>query len=136
MLTRILVVSLSMLLISNPQCAQAEELTVDTAAPVVVRTLPEAGATDVDVTISTIKVTFSKSMAPRSWSWVEAPGTHFPTMTGQPSFEPDQRTCLLPVKLERNTTYAVWLNDSSHHNFMDMSKRMATPYLLVFKTKP
>ena len=45
--------------------------TVDSLPPVVVKTVPEAGAKDVPSGITEIKITFSKDMADRSWSLCE-----------------------------------------------------------------
>ena len=49
-----------------------EKLSIAGVPPVVVKTVPEAGATDVDPAITEIKVTFSKDMADKSWSWSTA----------------------------------------------------------------
>ena len=44
--------------------------------PVVVKTVPEAGTTDVDPGLGEIKVTFSKEMTDLAWSWSTAwPGS-------------------------------------------------------------
>ena len=40
----------------------SDDVTLDNAPPVVVKTTPEAGATEVDPTLSEIRVTFSKKM--------------------------------------------------------------------------
>ncbi len=115
--------------------ARAQELSLETAPPVVIKTEPQAGASDVDPKLAYLKVTFSKPMAPASWSWVEAPGANFPKITGKPSCESDQRTCVLPVALEPGQNYAVWLNSAQFKNFKDTGNRPAVPYLLVFKTR-
>ena len=47
-------------------------LSLETAPPVVVKTVPEAGARDVSSGIVEIKVTFSKEMTDKSWSWCQA----------------------------------------------------------------
>jgi hypothetical protein len=47
----------------------------------------------------------------------------------------DQRTCVLPVKLEPGKTYAIWVNSEKFNNFKDVGGRSAVPYLLGFKTK-
>jgi hypothetical protein len=73
---------------------------VATMPPVVVKTIPEAGAIDVDPAITEIRATFSKSMITENFSWVQTVKETFPTTTAKPHFEQDQRTCVLPVKLE------------------------------------
>ncbi|HUP79225.1 MAG TPA: Ig-like domain-containing protein, partial [Pirellula sp.] len=103
--------------------------------PVVVKTVPEAGASDVDPKLTEIKVTFSKDMKDRGWSWVTYSKESFPKQEGEPKYLADKRTCMLPVKLESGKTYAIWVNSEKHGNFKDADGRSAVPYLLVFKTK-
>ena len=109
--------------------------TVANTPPVVVKTEPPAGATDVAASTGEIRVTFSKKMRDKDWSWVEVSKESFPATTGQPHFLPDGTTCILPVKLEAGKSYAVWLNSAQHQNFQDEAGRKAVPYLLVFGTK-
>jgi len=115
--------------------ARAEDVTLESVPPVVVKTVPEAGAGDVDPKLNEIKVTFSKDMKDRGWSWVTYSKESFPKLDGEPKYLADKRTCVLPVKLEPGTTYAIWVNSDKHGNFMDADGRSAVPYLLVFKTK-
>jgi Bacterial Ig-like domain len=114
---------------------QAEEVTVDSVPPVVVKTVPEAGAKDVDPKLTEIKVTFSKDMEDGSWSWSTVSKESFPKVDGDPKYLPDKRTCVLPVKLEPGKTYALWVNSENFGNFKDGDGRSAVPYLLVFQTK-
>lgn len=115
--------------------AWADEPTLETAAPVVIKTVPEAGTGDVDPQLTEIKVTFSKEMLAGSWSWVTLSKESFPTLDGQPKYLADKRTCALTVKLEPGKTYALWLNSDKFTNFKDADGRSAVPYLLVFRTK-
>jgi hypothetical protein len=115
--------------------ATAQDLTVATAPPVVVKTSPQAGADDVDPALGAIKVTFSKDMTDKSWSWTTAFDGSMPKEDGKPKYEDDKRTCVLPVKLEPGKTYAIWVNTPKFRNFKDAGGRSAVPYLLVFKTK-
>ena len=105
--------------------------------PVVVRTEPAAGATDVDPARAEVRVTFSKRMADASWSWVTPDGTDGLSVAGRPRYLPDGRTCVLPVRLSARRAYAMWVNDAEgeHQNFADRDGRAPVPYLLVFKTK-
>lgn len=113
----------------------AEETTLESAPPVVVKSTPVAGASDVDPATNEIKVTFSKEMQDGSWSWCTLGDDSFPETTGKPKYQDDRRTCVLPVKLRPGKTYAVWLNTEKFQNFKDAQGRTAVPYLLVFKTK-
>jgi hypothetical protein len=115
--------------------SRADEPTVENSPPVVVKTIPAAGSEDVDSKLAEIKVTFSKEMQDGSWSWVQLSDASFPKIDGKPSYEKNQRTCVLPVKLEADKTYAIWINTEKFENFKDKQGQAAVPYLLVFKTK-
>lgn len=115
--------------------ARADDVTLESAAPVVVKTVPEAGASDVDAKLTEIKVTFSKEMQDGTWSWTTVSKATFPKLDGKPKYLANKRTCVLPVKLEPGKTYAVWINSEKFGNFKDSDGRSAVPYLLVFKTK-
>lgn len=127
---------MALLIASPPPARAAEPLSVAAAPPVVVQTEPRAGAADVDPATKEIRVTFSKPMRAGSWSWVQISPESFPRANGQPSYQPDQRTAVLPVALEPGKTYAIWLNDPPHENFQDQAGRKALRYLLVFSTRP
>jgi hypothetical protein len=117
-------------------CAQtATTPTVESVAPVVVKTVPEAGSKDVAAGAVEIKVTFSKEMADGSWSWASAWKDSTPEVIGKPRYEADQKTCVLKVKLEPGKTYGYWINSQSFKNFKDRQGRSAVPYMLVFQTK-
>jgi hypothetical protein len=109
--------------------------TIETLAPVVVKTVPEAGAEDVSPGIVEIKVTFSKEMADNSWTWSTAWKDSSPESIGKPRFEADQKTCVIKVKLEPGKTYGYWLNSQNFHGFKDKQGRSAVPYLFAFQTK-
>ena len=114
-----------------------DAISVKTLPPVVVKTVPAAGATDVDPATSEIKVTFSKEMTDESWSWVQLGDDTFPKPAGDKPihYEKDKRTCVFHVKLEPGKTYAIWLNSEKFGNFKDADGHSAVPYLLVFQTK-
>jgi len=105
------------------------------ASPVVVKTIPETGAEDVDPSLTELKVTFSKDMQNGSWSWTQRSDDTFPQTTGSPHYLDDKRTCVLPVKLEPGKTYWISLNSNRFKNFKDPGGRPAVPHVLTFKTK-
>jgi capsular polysaccharide biosynthesis protein len=105
------------------------------APPVVVETFPESGATNVDPALTELRVTFSKPMRDRNWSWVKLDDPSCPQINGEPRFLENCRTCVLPVKLEPAKTYASWINADSFRNFQDKAGRPAVPYLLIFETR-
>ncbi len=109
--------------------------TVETVAPVVVKTVPEAGTKDVAPGEVEIKIKFSKEMMPGSFSVSSAWGDSVPAGVGGPRYEADRRTCVLKSKLEPGKTYGIWINSAKFRNFQDPEGRSAVPYLLVFKTK-
>src|SRR4051812_46557008 len=81
--------------------ARAQEITLESAPPVVVRTVPEAGAGNVDPGTKEIRVTFSRPMQDGSWSWSTASKETFPQTTGKPRYLEERRTGVLPVKMGR-----------------------------------
>jgi hypothetical protein len=117
--------------------ASAEEVTIQNAPPVVVKTVPEAGTNDVDPALAEIKVTFSKEMKNGSWSWSTAWQNSTPESPKDttPKYLDDKRTCVLQVKLQPDKVYGFWLNSENYRNFKDADGKPAVPYLLVFKTK-
>ena len=116
-----------------PQFARAQN--IDSMAPVVVKTVPEAGSKDVAPGTVEIKVTFSKEMADGSWSWSTAWKDSSPDSVGKPHYDTDHKTCIIKVKLEPNKTYGYWINSQNFHNFKDQTGHSAVPYLLTFQTK-
>lgn len=114
--------------------AGADDISVESAPPVIVKTLPQAGASDVEAKTTEIQVTFSKDMMDQSWSWSQLSDETFPKITGKPKYLKNKRTCVVSVKLEPGKTYAIWLNSEKFDNFKDAEGRPAVPYLLVFKT--
>ena len=125
---------------TRPAFLQGEQqpaLSVESAAAVVVKTVPQAGDKQVDAkAIKEIRVTFSKDMQDKSWSWAQVSKETFPTTTGKPHFEQDKRTCVLPVRLEPGRTYVIWLNPERFQGFRDLQGQPAVFYPLVFETKP
>ena len=120
-----------------PTQAQDRPASVKSMPPVVVKTVPPAGDTQVDAKTTTeIRVTFSKEMADQSWSWTQISKETYPTLTGKPFYDKDKRTCVLPVKLEPGKTYVLWLNPERFKGFRDTDGRPAVFYPLVFETKP
>ena len=114
---------------------RADDITLESAPPVVVKTIPESGAKEVDPTLTEIKVTFSKPMLDKSWSSTTLSKESFREVTGQPKYLDDHCTFVLPVKLVAGKTYAILLNSERFKNFKDADGHSAMPYLLIFKTK-
>jgi RNA polymerase sigma factor (sigma-70 family) len=113
-----------------------DDVTVENAPPVVVKTVPRSGDTEVDPNLHEVQVTFSKEMLDKSWSWVTASKNTFPDANGDIRYLDDRLTCVLHVKLKPGRTYATWINSGRFTNFLDRDRRPAVPYLLVFRTRP
>jgi hypothetical protein len=101
---------------------------------VVLSVEPRLGATDVDPDLREIRVTFSKPMMDRSWSWTGG-GATYPKSDGTIHYEKDRRTCVMPVKLEPGKTYVMGINSERFRNFKDADGRPASPYLVAFRTR-
>jgi Bacterial Ig-like domain len=114
---------------------RGEEITLETARPVVIKSVPEAGAEGVDPGLTQISVTFSKQMKDGTWSWCVLSKESYPGTSEAPKYLEDKRTCVLPVKLQPGKTYAVWINSENFYQFKDTKGQPAVPYLLVFKTR-
>ena len=107
----------------------------DSVAPNVIETFPVTGSTDVDPLITEISVTFDEPMMDGTWSWAYSNKNMFPEMNGQPYYQPGLTKNVLPVKLEPNKEYGVWINTDQFRNFKDQSGNSAIPFRLVFKTR-
>jgi hypothetical protein len=118
----------------NRQTSASPEITPNSIPPVVVKTVPEAGSTDVSPGECEIKVTFSKKMSDGAWSWCTAWDNSCPEGLEASKYDADHQTCVMKVKLEPGTTYGYWLNSERFQNFRDTQGHPAVPYLLAFTT--
>jgi hypothetical protein len=114
---------------------EASCLASDTKSPNVIKTYPVTGSTDVDPLTKEITVTFDEPMKDGNWSWVYTNKNKFPVMTGQPYYKPGHTVNVLPVKLESNQEYEIWINSEKFKNFKDRAGNPAIPFRLVFTTK-
>ncbi len=113
----------------------AAELPADFPA-FVVETQPKLGDIDVDpATVKEIRVTFSKPMMDKSWSWTQGNVYAFPETTGPIHYLPDQKTCVMPVKLEPGKTYVMGINGGRFENFKAKDGRPSLEYGLAFRTR-
>ncbi len=107
----------------------------DTSAPNVIATFPPNDSTDVDPSITEISVTFNEEMQDGNWSWAYTDKNRFPEMSGDPKYSEHNTKNTLPVKLEPNKEYEIWINSQKFSNFKDKSGNSAVPFKLVFKTR-
>ena len=116
--------------------AQVAEVTVETMPPSVVKTVPQAGDTEVDPSLKEIRVTFSKDMmTDRMWAVCQISKETFPKTGKGIHYLDDKRTCVIPVELEPGKTYVLWFNRGRFNSFRDTANNPSVPYLLVFQTK-
>ena len=133
-------IAVAAILIAGVAFAQTKqttrEVTVKTMPPSVIRTVPQAGDTEVDPSLKEMTVTFSKNMKTnRMWAVCQISKETFPENAGQIHYVSDQRTCVVPVKLESGKTYVVWFNRGQFNSFRDTENNPSVPYLLVFTTR-
>ena len=113
-----------------------DEISVETMPPSVIKTVPQAGDTNVDPSLKQISVTFSKDMMTNNqWSWLQYTPETFPQIDKNNIRYLDKRTCVLPVKLKPGKTYVIWINSQKYNYFKDKNGNSAVPYLLVFETR-
>lgn len=124
-----------LVLVALASQVRGEEITLDSARPVVIKSVPEAAADNVDPATTQISVTFSKPMQAGTWSWCVLSKESYPGTSEAPKYLEDKRTCVLPVKLQPQKTYAVWINSEKFFEFKDTKGQPAVPYLLVFRTR-
>jgi hypothetical protein len=116
-----------------------EKAAADEFPPRVVKTEPADQAKDVDPALREIKVTFDRPMqTDKAWSWMILseiglyPGDR---TLGEPRWENENKTCVLPVRLSPATLYAVGVNSPRNFGFRDTNGKAAVPFAWVFKTK-
>lgn len=108
---------------------------IDPVAPNVINTFPQNGSRDVDSNLTEIWVEFNEGMLDNSWSWAHEDKNTFPELNGNPVYTDNNTKCKLPVKLQSNHEYVIWINTEKLKNFKDRSGNPAIPYKLSFKTK-
>lgn len=107
-------------------------------APTVIDSMPADGEVGVDAELGEITATFSTVMATGGWSWVTETGVPAPVVTGLP-FYVDDMTTVLPVRLEPDTEYAVWVNspdDRELRKFTSADGVSARAHRISFRTAP
>lgn len=126
---------LAMLVVGVAGAQEKTEISVEAMPPSVVRTVPQAGETEVDPSLKEITVTFSKDMlTDRMWAVCQISKETFPKTGKNIHYLKDKRTCVVPVTLEPEKTYVLWFNRGKFNSFRDTTNKPAVPYLLVFRT--
>ncbi|QDT70835.1 ECF RNA polymerase sigma factor SigW [Planctomycetes bacterium MalM25] len=103
--------------------------------PVLVESVPEHGATDVDPDLTEVRVTFDRDMQ-RGMSWTGNKQTFMPDVPpGAKARWIDNRTCVLPVHLKKGEFYRVGINAKSYQNFKSTDGVPAAHGAIAFSTK-
>lgn len=102
--------------------------------PRVTFTTPDAGDTEVSVSLAAIRVTFNEDMD-TSYSWVGS-GPDFPPLrAGERPHWIDGRTCIYPAALEPGKFYRMQINSKSEQGFRAAADMLpAAPKLIYFVT--
>ena len=100
--------------------------------PRVVEVSPTPGSQSVDPELEVIVVTFDRPMRAGSWSVVGG-GPRYPE-TGEPSFDENRRIFSLPVRLEPEHDYELWLNRGPYTSFLSDEGVPLAPFQITFRT--
>lgn len=112
----------------------AQDLSVNSTPPVVIASSPISGSILISPTTNRIAIQFSTEMLNNQWSIVKVNGADMPKVTGKVHFKKDNRTFIMPVKLQSDTFYAFSINSTKHKGFSSQSGIAAMPYIISFKT--
>ncbi|MCP4220506.1 MAG: hypothetical protein GY765_38110 [bacterium] len=107
----------------------------DTTPPRVIETFPANGAVDVDPSVTEMWVVFNEEMTDGNWSWAYTQKHEFPRTTGNAYYTDNFTKNIIPVKLEANKQYVIWINSQNNTGFKDKSGNSSFPYKFTFKTK-
>ena len=104
------------------------------APPRIVSTSPKIGVTEVDPALKEIKVTFDRDMG-GGMSWTGG-GPDYPKVRegAKAYWQPDKRTCVLPVRLQPGHFYRVGVNSPSHQSFRGENGLPAAAKAITFRT--
>jgi hypothetical protein len=119
----------------EPRADELESKRPKTNWPVVVKSSPEAGATEVDPSTKEISVTFDRDMDVGGYSWTGGGPDYPESPSGSTPIWIDKRTCVLPVKLEKGQFYRVGINATSFQNFRSALGVPAETTAIFFSTK-
>ena len=111
-----------------------EKETTEIQKPAILEMWPANGADAVDPRTMELRVAFSVPMG-GGFSWTGG-GPDYPAVPEdeRPHWTEDQRTCVLPVRLEPNRQYRLGLNSPSHKNFQSAAGVPLDPVIYSFRT--
>ena len=109
------------------------ETAANARRPQVVSITPANGATDVDPSITVLKVVFDRPMKDGSWSLVGG-GENFPQVTGKPQYDRARKVWSVQVKLKPNWDYQYMLNSDRFTAFQGANGTPLAPVRVSFRT--
>ena len=135
----ILVIGGSYLFMDSPKESPSRPATppVDpNSPPQIVKMEPPNDASNVDPSLTEIRVTFNMPMGD-GFSWCGG-GEHYPKIPEgkKPFWKEDKRTCALPVQLKRGWTYNLGINCPAANNFRSAAGVPAPVTWYNFSTRP
>jgi hypothetical protein len=107
----------------------------DSEPPRVIQTDPLNESRDVDPSLRELSVTFNEEMMDGNWSWAYEDQSSFPRIIGQAFYTDDYTINRLPVKLDPDKEYVIWINSAQFKNFKDKSGNSAIPFRFTFRTR-
>jgi hypothetical protein len=100
--------------------------------PLVIKSTPDNGATDVAVDVGSIFIVFDQNMKMNSWSLMISKKGPFPPMIQEDKPWIDPLTFALKVKrLKPNTTYFIQLNSKRRKGFMSAENQIPLPVTTI-----
>jgi hypothetical protein len=99
--------------------------------PHVTGLVPKNGATDVDPSLTELRIEFDRPMYPRSWALGDG---QMPAFPAKGRFSDDARTFIQPVNLEPGKTYTFFLNSIWRHGFRSADGLPLDPVRVTFTT--
>ncbi len=106
----------------------------DARKPRIKSMIPSNGATDVDPSLTCIKVVFDRPMKDGSWALVGG-GPHCPETTGKASYDAKRTTWSVPVKLKSDWSYQFMLNSEAYEAFQSQDGAPLEPVNVSFQTR-
>ncbi len=100
--------------------------------PQVIKTIPENGDQNVDISLRNIIIEFGQDMSQGGYS-VCGSGPKYPETAGKANWT-NKRTLAIPVKLQPNREYEFSVNCQSYRNFKNLQGQSAVIHPVKFKT--
>ncbi|MFT3869800.1 MAG: Ig-like domain-containing protein [Nibricoccus sp.] len=117
-----------------PLLHAVDTIATDKIPPVVIKTFPEAGASEIPSGPIEIRITFSKPVKKDCYTINPVDTKIVPEKISNPRLEADGRTFVMDARLKPNTTYGLWINGPRGGHFQDRNGVYAQPYQFFFKT--